>query len=111
MELVPRAVSRRIVVIGNHLPRQCGIATFTTDLTAALASADPAASYRVLAMNDTEEGYAYPPCVTATLAQHDLAGYRQAADSLNARNIDLVLLQHEYGIFGGIEGDYLLALL
>lgn len=111
MELVPRTVSRRIAVIGNHLPRQCGIATFTTDLTAALASADPAASYRVLAMDDTAEGYAYPPHVTSTLAQHDLAGYWRAAEILNARNVDLVLLQHEYGIFGGTEGDHLLALL
>lgn len=111
MELDSRAVRRRIAVIGNHLPRRCGIATFTTDLTGALASADPASEYRVFAMNDTAAGYDYPPRVTATLAQDDPAGYHRTADTLNARKIDLVLLQHEYGIFGGTEGDYLLALL
>jgi glycosyltransferase involved in cell wall biosynthesis len=67
--------------------------------------------YSVLAMDDTAEGYDYPPRVTATLAQHDLGAYHRAADTLNARSVDLVLLQHEYGIFGGSEGDHLLALL
>jgi glycosyltransferase involved in cell wall biosynthesis len=111
MDLPLRPITRRIAVIGNHLPRRCGIATFTTDLTDALAHADPASSYRVLAMDDVAEGYDYPPRVTATLAQHDLVGYRRAADVLNARNVDLVLVQHEYGIFGGSEGEHLLTLL
>ena len=62
-------------------------------------------------MNDLAEGYAYPPRVTATLAQHERGDYRRAALALNARHVDLVLLQHEYGIFGGSEGDYILGLL
>src|SRR3990170_238736 len=78
MDLPLRPITRRIAVIGNHLPRRCGIATFTTDLTDALAHADPASSYRVLAMDDVAEGYDYPPRVTAALAQNDLIGYRRA---------------------------------
>jgi len=111
MELSPRPVARRIAVIGNHLPRRCGIATFTTDLTDALASADPATAYRVFSMDDTAQGYDYPSRVTAALPQQDLGGYRHAADTVNARRVDLVLVQHEYGIFGGTEGDHLLTLL
>ena len=111
MDLPTRLATRQIAVIGNHLPRRCGIATFTTDLTAALVEADPVTTYDVLAMNDSAEGYPYPPRVTATLAQHDRGAYRRAALALNLRQIDLVLLQHEYGIFGGSEGDHLLGLL
>lgn len=102
---------RRVAVVGNYLPRQCGIATFTTDLCEALASQFRETSYFALAMNDTPEGHAYPARVRFELAQNDLNAYKTAADFLNINNVDLVCLQHEYGIFGGPAGSHILALL
>lgn len=101
----PRA---RIAFAGNYLPRVCGIATFTTDLCAALA--DQAAECLAVAMNDRSERYDYPPPVRFTVEQNDLAGYSRAAQFLNNR-VDLVSLQHEYGIFGGPAGSHVLTLL
>jgi glycosyltransferase involved in cell wall biosynthesis len=64
-----------------------------------------------LPVNDTEEGYNYPVRVRFELSQDDPALYRQAADFLNFSNVDVVCLQHEYGIFGGRAGGYILELL
>ncbi len=101
----------RIAVVGDYLPRQCGIATFTTDLCESLAGAFPSAKYFALPVNDTEEGYDYPDRVRFEIAQNDVASYRLAADFLNINDVDLVCLQHEYGIYGGPAGNYVLALL
>jgi glycosyltransferase involved in cell wall biosynthesis len=101
----------RIAVIGNYLPRQCGIATFTTDLCAALSAEYGTIQLLALPVNDTEEGYDYPPRVRWSLAQDDVKSYRDAAEFLNFNNIDMVCLQHEYGIFGGEAGSHILHLL
>jgi glycosyltransferase involved in cell wall biosynthesis len=101
----------RIAVIGNYLPRQCGIATFTTDLCAAIAAEYGTARLLALPVNDTELGYDYPARVRWSLAQEDLKTYQEAADFLNFNNIDMVCLQHEYGIFGGPAGSHILHLL
>jgi hypothetical protein len=87
-----------IAVVGNYLPRQCGIATFTTDLCDAIHAEYGATELLALPVNDTEEGYSYPARVRFELSEYNFACYRQAADFLNFRNIDLVCLQHEYGI-------------
>ncbi|MGA7892945.1 MAG: glycosyltransferase family 4 protein [Candidatus Sulfotelmatobacter sp.] len=101
----------RIAVIGNYLPRQCGIATFTTDLCAAISAEYGTARLLALPVNDTEEGYDYPARVRWSLAQDDLKSYQEAAEFLNFNNIDMVCLQHEYGIFGGPAGSHILHLL
>ena len=101
----------RIAVVGNYLPRQCGIATFTTDLCDAISSECGGARLFAVPVNDTEAGYAYPERVRIALAQDDVSSYEQAADFLNFTNFDLVCLQHEYGIFGGPAGSHILALL
>jgi hypothetical protein len=80
-------------VIGNYLPRQCGIATFTTDLCAAISAEYGTARLLALPVNDTEEGYDYPARVRSSLAQDDLRSYQQAAEFLNFNNIDMVCLQ------------------
>jgi glycosyltransferase involved in cell wall biosynthesis len=98
-------------VIGNYLPRQCGIATFTTDLCAAISAECGTARLLALPVNDTEPGYDYPPRVRWSLAQDDLKSYQEAAEFLNFNNIDMVCLQHEYGIFGGPAGSHILQLL
>ncbi len=101
----------RIAIIGNYLPRRCGIATFTTDLCDAIHAEYGATELLALPVNDTEEGYSYPARIRFELAQDELASYRQAADFLNFSNIDLVCVQHEYGIFGGRAGAHILELL
>lgn len=101
----------RIAFIGNYLPRQCGIATFTTDLCEAIATEYGGTSCIALPVNDIEAGYAYPSRVRFELTEKDIDSYRRAADFLNINNVDLVCLQHEYGIFGGRAGSHILALL
>lgn len=99
-----------IAILGTYPPRRCGIATFTEDLAVALPAVRPAADVQIVAMNDGGS-YAYPAQVTATIEQADLESYEAAADALNARSVDLVCVQHEFGIFGGPDGSYLLTLL
>jgi glycosyltransferase involved in cell wall biosynthesis len=101
----------RIAVVGNYLPRRCGIATFTTDLCDAIHKEYSATEILALPVNDTEEGYVYPSRVRFELSEDNLASYRQAADFLNFSNIDLVCLQHEFGIFGGPAGSHILEML
>ncbi|HSC57207.1 MAG TPA: glycosyltransferase family 4 protein [Nitrospira sp.] len=98
-------------MIGNYLPRLCGIATFTTDLCDALHAEYGSTDLLALPINDTEEGYDYPGRVRFAMAENDLASYRKAADFINFGEIDLVCLQHEYGIFGGNAGGHILELL
>jgi glycosyltransferase involved in cell wall biosynthesis len=101
----------RIAVIGNHLPRQCGIATFTTDLCDAIAAEYGAAGLSVVAVNDPLSSHVYPMRVRFEIAESDISSYRAAADFLNSNNFDSVCLQHEYGIFGGKSGSHILKLL
>jgi glycosyltransferase involved in cell wall biosynthesis len=98
-------------MLGNHVPRQCGIATFTSDLSDALTREFSNLECFVLAMNDTGRRHSYPPRVRLEIPENDVASYRVAADFLNANTIDVVSLQHEYGIFGGKAGSLVLPLL
>ena len=111
MEQVAPSVIKHIAFIGNYLPRQCGIATFTTDLCEAIAEEYKDTSCIALPVNDIECGYAYPSRVRFELTQKDIESYRRAADFLNINNIEIVSLQHEYGIYGGRAGGYILTLL
>ncbi len=111
MELTNTTYIKRIAVIGDHLPRQCGIATFTADLCDALAAQFPKTQVFAAPVNDTDTGYDYPPRVRFEIAQDDLSSYRRAADFLNINNVDVVCVQHEYGIYGGKAGSHILALL
>lgn len=101
----------RVVLVGNYVPRQCGIATFTADLCEALVRALPNGDCFAVPVNDRPEGYAYPERVRFELFQDDLSTYTAAADFLNISNVDVVCLQHEYGIFGGRAGSHVLHLL
>jgi glycosyltransferase involved in cell wall biosynthesis len=101
----------RVAFIGNYLPRQCGIATFTSDLLTAVAVEHPASECFSVSMNDVREGYEYPGVVRFEIDDQDLSSYLRAADFLNISNVDVVCLQHEFGIFGGPAGSHILALL
>jgi len=106
-----RSRPMRIAVIGNHLPRQCGIATFTTDLCNAIAVEYGATGVFVVAVNDPQSRYTYHTRVRFEITESDISSYQAAADFLNSSNVDLVCLQHEYGIFGGKSGSHVLRLL
>jgi glycosyltransferase involved in cell wall biosynthesis len=100
-----------VAIIGNYLPRQCGIATFTTDLVEALSAEAPEINCWAVAMNDTPEGYAYPGKVGFEINQNKLTDYNVASEFLNINQADIVCVQHEFGIFGGKAGSHLLKLL
>ncbi len=100
-----------VAVIGNYLPRRCGIATFTTDLVEALSKEAPDINCWAMAMNDIPEGYAYPEKVRFEINQKKLSDYSVASEYLNISNADIVCVQHEYGIFGGPAGSHILKLL
>nr|WP_321397231.1 glycosyltransferase family 4 protein [uncultured Desulfobacter sp.] len=102
---------KSIAVIGNFLPRQCGIATFTKDLVEGLSALSPDLNCWTVAMNDTLEGYPYPEKVRFEINQNILADYGIASQFLNISGANIVCLQHEFGIFGGSAGSHLLKLL
>ena len=102
---------RKIAFVGDHLPRKCGIATFTSDLLAAVAAAYPQSRCFSVSVNDIKGGYEYPEVVRFEIEEQDLSSYLRAADFLNISNVDIVCLQHEFGIFGGPAGGHILALL
>ncbi|MGB6946535.1 MAG: glycosyltransferase family 4 protein [Bryobacteraceae bacterium] len=102
---------RKIAFVGDHLPRKCGIATFTTDLLAAIQTAHPQSDCFAVSVNDIKGGYEYPEVVHFEIEEQDLSSYIRAADFLNISNVDLVCLQHEFGIFGGPAGGHILAFL
>jgi glycosyltransferase involved in cell wall biosynthesis len=95
-----------LVVLSTYPPRRCGLATFTSDLRAALAVSAPHWRVEVCAVD--RDGLRYGQEVVATLRQDDRGDYRRAAAVVAATRADLVLIQHEYGIFGGPDGSYLL---
>lgn len=100
-----------IAFIGNFLPRRCGIATFTYDLLISVSDETSHDKCFAVVMNDIPEGYQYPSAVRFEINQNKLSDYRRAADFLNMNQVDIVCLQHEYGIFGGPAGSNILELL
>jgi glycosyltransferase involved in cell wall biosynthesis len=102
---------KSIVFIGNYLPRQCGIATFTTHLLESVALNASDKTCWAVAMNDQPEGYPYPSNVRVEINQNQLSEYSLAADLLNLNQVDVICLQHEYGIFGGKRGSFIIELL
>jgi glycosyltransferase involved in cell wall biosynthesis len=103
---------RRIACVGTYPPRQCGIATFTQDICNAIETeSDVGHHCHIIAINDLADGYSYPASVRFEVRQQQPADYRLAADFVNIRNCEVMLVQHEYGIFGGDCGEQLLGLL
>ncbi len=101
----------KIAFVGDYLPRKCGIATYTSDLLAAVASAHPQSQCLAVSVNDIPDGYKYPEEVRFEIEEQELSSYLRAADFLNISNVDIVCLQHEFGIYGGPAGGHILAFL
>ena len=102
---------RRVAFLGDYLPRRCGIATFTADICEAVASEFPACECIVGAVNDRPEGYDYPARIRFEIDEKELDSYRRAADFLNINNVEVVSVQHEFGIYGGPAGSHLMEFL
>ncbi len=102
---------RKVAFLGDYLPRRCGIATFTADLRTAISALYPALDCPVVAVSDRDEGYDYPPEVRFEIPGQEVGAYQRAADFLNLSNIDVLSVQHEFGIYGGPSGAHLLVLL
>jgi glycosyltransferase involved in cell wall biosynthesis len=102
---------RKIAFLGDYLPRKCGIATFTSDLLTSVAAEHPQSQCFAVPVNDIEGGYEYPGVVRFEIEEQDLTSYQRAADFINISNVDIVCVQHEFGIYGGPAGRHLLALV
>ncbi len=106
-----RAIGGQVAHVASYPPRECGIATYTADLIASLREESPALENIVIAVNDREAHYNYPEEVQFQIEQHDEATYAAAAEFVNRSHISLVSLQHEHGLFGGTDGEYILTFL
>jgi glycosyltransferase involved in cell wall biosynthesis len=102
---------RRLALIGNSLPRRCGIATFTTDLQQAIARSPADIDTTIVAMTDEGNRYDYPAVVRFQINDNEPDDYEDAAAFLNDGSFDAISLQHEFGIFGGEAGELIVPLL
>ncbi|RXA17596.1 glycosyltransferase [Methanosarcina sp. MSH10X1] len=101
----------KILFIGTYVPKECGIATFTADLLNSVSGEYNDVHCEVIALNDPSETYNYPEEVVFQIQRDRIEDYYRAADYINQSDIDLVCLQHEFGLFWGNAGDYIFALL
>lgn len=106
-----RPLTSHLAFVGDYTPRRCGIATFTADICEAIAAEYPQTKCIVGSVNDRPEGYDYPARVRFEIAEKELDSYRRAAEFLNINNVEVLSVQHEFGIYGGPAGNYLLELL
>lgn len=102
---------KTVALVGSYLPRQCGIATFTKDLRDSIAAQIGEKQTTILALDDTPKGYSYPEEVRFQISQHRQADYTTAAEMLNINDVDVVMIQHEFGLFGGRDGSHVLDLV
>jgi len=111
VHMEPFPLTSHLAFVGDYVPRRCGIATFTADICEALAAEYPDTKCIVGSVNDREEGYDYPDRVRFEIAEKEVASYRRAGEFLNINNVEVLSVQHEFGIYGGAAGSHLLELL
>lgn len=96
----------RVGLISSIVPKKCGIATFSRDLVVGMWATNPHIKVFSVAAEDPGEGYDYQLPVIAHLRKDNPDSYLAAADKLNKANLDVVLLQHEFGLFGGSRSHF-----
>ncbi len=105
----------KVICLGNYPPRKCGIATFTQNLLDSMQLAaktnNKELEVEIIAMNENDQLYDYPQEVVMHIRDHTSDDYFKAADYINNSGAEVLLVQHEYGIFGGNSGVLLLKLL
>jgi len=109
--MIIRKHSTKIALVCDYLPRKCGIATFSNDVRASILGQYPDAECMVIPVTDVADGYDYPPEVSFEIIEQDIRSYQRAADFINFSDAEVVVLEHEFGIFGGIAGSHILTLL
>ncbi|MDO9593339.1 MAG: glycosyltransferase, partial [Erysipelotrichaceae bacterium] len=111
-KLSPREVKKRLKIafIGSCLPRKCGIATFSASLSQALEVILGRDATSFVALNNNQH-YDYSPSVIGQIEQETPDDYRKAAEMINDSAVDVVSLQHEFGLFGGPDGNYIIDFL
>jgi glycosyltransferase involved in cell wall biosynthesis len=100
----------RVAIVSTYQPRHCGLAVFSGDLRAALLEADSSLAVDIVSISRGDNSRPHPPEVVATIRQEVASDYCAAAEELGRANVDVVLIEHEYGIFGGNDGHFVLEL-
>ena len=108
--LIEKTKAIRSIYISSYIPRKCGIATFTKDLTNAINLLNPYALSEIMAVVRQNESIEYPWEVKFKITQDDLNTYLRATEYINQSSTDVVVLEHEYGLFGGRSGEYIIPL-
>lgn len=98
----------RIAFIASFVPRKCGIASYTRDLTEELVRQGQ--SVQIYAMENALMNIVYPPLVQSKIRQNEIVDYEKTAEMINKSDSDLVHIQHEFGLFGGNDGEFILKL-
>jgi glycosyltransferase involved in cell wall biosynthesis len=109
--MIARKQAGKIALVCDYLPRQCGIATFSCDVRQALLDQYPGVDCMVVPITDTPQSYNYPPEVRFEIPEQDIKAYQRAADFINFSDAEVVFLQHEFGIYGGMAGSHILTLI
>src|SRR3989338_4283652 len=109
--LSERIKSNRVIYISSYIPRHCGIATYTKNLTNAVNLLNPYHLAEIVALNRETDKLDYPEEVKLVINDQHQADYLAAAKWINQSGADLVSLQHEFGLFGGQDGDFILKLI
>ncbi|MCE5329522.1 glycosyltransferase family 4 protein [bacterium] len=99
------------IYISSSVPRKCGIATYTKDLTEAINLINPYSKAEIMALIKPEDKIVYPPEVKFKINQNKIESYIKAADYINKSDADFILLEHEFGLYGGEFGEYIIKLL
>jgi glycosyltransferase involved in cell wall biosynthesis len=99
------------IFISSYTPRKCGIATYTKDLTRAINLINPYSKSDIVALIKPEDKIDYPPEVKFKINQYEVDSYIKAADHINKSKADIVVLEHEFGLYGGDFGEYIIKLI
>ncbi len=113
LEKVLREKNKSIngIYISSYIPRKCGIATYTKDLTGAINLINPYSKAEIFALVKPEDKINYPPEVKFKINQYKINSYIKAADHINKSRADMVVLEHEFGLYGGEFGEYIIKLI
>lgn len=98
----------KVIYVSSYIPRKCGIATFTKDLTNDINQLNPYALAEIMALNKNGEDLSYPWETKYKINQEELISFLQAAEYINQSSADIICLQHEFGLFGGKCGEFVL---
>jgi glycosyltransferase involved in cell wall biosynthesis/CBS domain-containing protein len=105
------SIRLKVAYVSTYPPKECGIATYTQDLVHAISELFVTSTPAIIAINDKGSYYNYAPLVQFQIERDEIESYIEAAEFINDSGIDIVNVQHEYGLFGGTWGEYILTFL